>query len=104
MKVYEHQIQRLAEEIFERKHRYSEQHSQPNTLRVVAIGNNAKGNRLDGVNGKLEPLAYLQGTLIDPFGERSVIAVEVKSSMVGFVEPVSDVLNHLYPDPLPPPP
>lgn len=99
VKIYEHQIQRLAEEIFERKIRYAKTHSQPNNLRVVAIGNNAKVNRLDVVSGKLEPLVYLQGTLNDPFGETSVVAVEVRSAMVRFVEPVSDVLNHLYPEP-----
>lgn len=105
VRIYEHQVQRLAEEIFERKRRYAKTHSQPNTLRVVAIGNNAKGNRLEGVSGKIEPLVYLQGTRIDPFGESSIVAVEVKTSMVRFVEPVSDVLNHLYPEPsLPPPP
>ncbi|KAI9788206.1 MAG: hypothetical protein M1816_007058 [Peltula sp. TS41687] len=102
VKIYEHQIQRLAEEIFERKIRWAKDQAQPNTLRVVAIGNTAKKNRLDGVAGDLDPLVFLQGSLTDPFGETSVVAVEVRTSMVRFVEPVSDILNHLYPEPTAP--
>lgn len=67
-------------------------------LRVLAIGCNTKTCCLDNVHGTMRQLIYLPGVQVDPFGDRSMIAVSVKASAVKFVEPDSDILEYRFPD------
>ncbi|MCJ1287072.1 hypothetical protein MMC26_006420 [Xylographa opegraphella] len=98
LRLYEHQLQRMTQQIFE----LSDMDAMENGyglgnrshLSVVCWGGNGKTRHDNSDKFKLKQIPFVRGWKLDPFGEKSMLAVQTIWRMVQFVEPESDILNH----------
>ena len=98
LRLYEHQLQRMTQHIFE----LSDMDAMENDyglgnrshLSVVCWGGNGKTRHDSNDKFKLKQIPFVRGWKLDPFGEKSMLAVQTIWRMVQFVEPESDILNH----------
>ncbi|MCJ1436481.1 hypothetical protein MMC27_005860 [Xylographa pallens] len=98
LRVYEHQLQRMTQHIFE----VSDMDAMENDyglgnrshLSAVCWGGNGKTRHDSNDKFKLKQIPFVRGWKLDPFGEKSMLAVQTIWKMVQFVEPESDILNH----------
>ena len=95
--LYEHGLQRLAQQIFEASDANSKEQGwglgHRSMLSVVAFGANGSSSYCQG-DIRLKQLPFVRGQKIDAFGNVSLLAVKTQWKMVKFIEPGSDVLNH----------
>ena len=96
--LYEHTLQRLAQQIFEASDANSKEQGwglgHRSLLAVVAFGANGKSPP-DGASGPdLKQLPFVRGLKVDPFGKTAMLAVKTLWKMIQFIEPESDILNH----------
>ncbi|MCJ1471616.1 hypothetical protein MMC13_000256 [Lambiella insularis] len=98
LRRYEHQLQRLSQHIFELTDRDAKEkgHGLGNRshLSVISWGGNGKTRHDSSDKFKLQQIPFVRGWKEDPFGKRSLLAVQTVWRMVRFVEPESDILNH----------
>lgn len=96
--LYEHNLQRLAQQIFEASDFHAKTQSwglgHRSMLAVVAFGANGKTPFDEEENVSLKQVPFVRGTKVDAFGTQSMLAVKTVWKMVQFIEPESDVLNH----------
>lgn len=96
--LYEHDLQRLAQQIFEASDSHSKEQGwglgYRSMLAVIAFGANGKSSFDNDGKVKLKQVPFVRGQKIDAFGNKSMLAVKTLWKMVQFVEPDSDVLNH----------
>jgi len=98
LRVYEHQLQRMTQHIFE----VSDMDAMENDyglgnrshLSAVCWGGNGKTRHDSNDKFKLKQIPFVRGWKLDPFGEKSMLAVQTIWKMFQFVEPESDILNH----------
>ena len=98
LRLYEHQLQRITQRIFET----SDAHANENgyglgtrsRLSAICWGGNGKTRYEGSEKFKLKQMPFVRGWKVDPFGQSSMLAVQTAWRMVQFVEPVSDILNH----------
>ena len=100
LSLYEHQLQRLAQRIFEASDENASQNGwglgTRSLLAVIAFGGNGK-SLFDVSNNemvKLKQIPFVRGLKVDPFGKSSLLAVKTEWRMVSYVEPESDILDH----------
>lgn len=96
--LYEHNLQRLAQQIFEASDINSAEQgwglSHRSMLSVIAFGANGKTPYDEQQQVKLKQVPFVRGTQTDAFGKTSMLAVKTIWKMVQFIEPESDILNH----------
>lgn len=96
--MYEHQLQRLTQRIFEESDEDAKQRhygfGNRSCLSVVCWGGNGKTRHDTNEKFKLKQIPFVRGLKVDPFGNSSLLAVRTIWRMVQFVEPESDILNH----------
>ena len=97
--LYEHALQRLAQQIFEASDAHAKEQGwglgHRSLLAVVAFGANGKTPPEGGSNfPPLKQLPFVRGLKVDPFGKTEMLAVKTLWRMVQFIEPESDILNH----------
>lgn len=96
--LYEHALQRLAQQIFEASDAHSKEQGwglgHRSLLAVVAFGANGKTPPDGESNFQLKQLPFVRGFKTDPFGKTEMLAVKTLWKMVQFIEPESDILNH----------
>ena len=96
--LYEHDLQRLAQQIFEASDVHSKEQGwglgHRSMLAVVAFGANGKTQFDEHGRIKLKQVPFVRGQKVDPFGDTSFLAVKTTWKMVQFVETESDILNH----------
>ena len=63
-------------------------------LSVIAFGGNGKSLYEGGGKVRLKQIPFVRGLKMDPFEQRSMMAVKTSWRMVQFVEADSDILNH----------
>lgn len=98
LRRYEHQLQRVSQHIFDSfdEDAISKGYGLGNRSRlsVVAWGGNGKTRHEGSHKFKLKQTPFVRGWKVDPFGQRSMLAVQTIWRLVQFVEPDSDILNH----------
>ena len=96
--LYEHNLQRLAQQIFEASDTNSAQEGwglgHRSMLSVIAFGANGKTHYDEQQHVKLKQVPFVRGTQTDAFGKTSLLAVKTVWKMVQFIEPESDILNY----------
>ncbi|KAL2045738.1 hypothetical protein N7G274_002169 [Stereocaulon virgatum] len=96
--LYEHNLQRLAQQIFEASDINSAVQGwglgNRSMLSVIAFGANGKTPYDERQHIRLKQVPFVRGTQTDAFGKTSMLAVKTMWKMVQFIEPESDVLNH----------
>ena len=96
--LYEHALQRLAQQIFEASDAHSKEQGwglgHRSLLAVIAFGANGKTPPDGESNFQLKQLPFVRGLRVDPFGKTEMLAVKTLWKMVQFIEPESDILNH----------
>ena len=96
--LYEHALQRLAQQIFEASDSHSKEQGwglgNRSLLAVVAFGANWKSHPESDSSLQLKQLPFVRGLKVDPFGKTEMLAVKTLWRMVQFIEPESDILNH----------
>ena len=96
--LYEHNLQRLAQQIFEASDINAKEHGwglgHRSMLAVIAFGANGTSTYDNDSPLKLKQVPFVRGRKTDPFGKTSMLAVKTLWKMVQFVEPDSDILNH----------
>lgn len=95
--LYEHALQRLAQQILEASDAHSKEQGwglgHRSLLAVVAFGANGKTSPDGESILKLKQLPFVRGLKVDPFGKAEMLAVKTMWRMVQFIEPESDILN-----------
>ncbi|MCJ1398753.1 hypothetical protein MMC11_001954 [Xylographa trunciseda] len=98
LRLYEHQLQRMTQHIFELSDIDAKENGyglgNRSQLSVVCWGGNGKTRHDSNDKFKLKQIPFVRGWKLDPFGEKSMLAVQTIWRMVQFVEPESDILNH----------
>ena len=90
-------LQRLVQHMFEISDRHAIETNcglgNRSALSVISVG--ASGTSIwDGSqNAQVEAVYYVRGQQIDAFGNRSMMAVNIESHLVRFIEPESDILD-----------
>ena len=99
--LYEHNLQRLAQQIFVASDENSQEQGwglgHRSMLSVIAFGANGKtpyDEHGHSIKIKLKQVSFVRGMQVDPFGATSMVAVKTVWKMVQFIEPESDILNH----------
>lgn len=96
--LYEHTLQRLAQQIFEASDVNAKEKGwglgHRSLLAVVAFGANGKSPPEGSSEPELKQLPFVRGLKVDPFGKTEMLAVKTQWKMVQFIEPESDILNH----------
>ena len=99
LRMYEHQLQRMTQRIFELSDTDAKEHSyglgNRSRLSVLSWGGNGKTRHDTNDKFKLKQIPFIRGWKVDPFGERSMLAVQTIWRLVQFVEPESDILNRM---------
>ena len=98
LKLYEHQLQRITQRIFETNDAYAKENNfglgTRSRLAVVCWGGNGRTRYEGSEKFKLRQIPFVRGLKVDPFGQSSLLAVQTVWKMVQFVEPCSQILNH----------
>ncbi|MCJ1384471.1 hypothetical protein MMC17_007588 [Xylographa soralifera] len=98
LRLYEHQLQRMTQHIFELSDMDAKENhyglGNRSHLSVVCWGGNGKTRHDSNDKFKLKQIPFVRGWKLDPFGEKSMLAIQTIWRMVQFVEPESDILNH----------
>jgi len=90
LKVYEHLLQGMAQQGFERSVAHAVTHSRSSKLTLIAFGSSDKVyDREDSKN----QIIFVKGKQVDPLGKEKPMAIQIGWCLRKFVEPRSDVLD-----------
>lgn len=90
LKVYEHLLQGMAQQGFERSVVHAAAHSRSSKLTLIAFGSSDKVyDREDSKN----QIIFVKGKQVDPLGKEKPMAIQIGWCLRKFVEPRSDVLD-----------